>query len=440
MTSTYTNRLTYWLALLVLVAALPATGYATVYKRTEGKQLDNIVAIVNESVIVRSELDSRMQDLILQLRASNTPMPPVSAMEQQVLERLVVEELQLQLAETTGVHVDDEMLNQSVKRLAEANNLTITQLRDTLEKDGLTYAQFREQMRTEITLRQLRHRQIDNRVTVTEREIERELVRQARLGDDSEAEYLLYHILLAVPEAAAAEDLRAARKRTDEVLASLREGANFQETAIAVSQGQNALEGGSLGWRKLSEIPSLFVDIVADMSPGDIGGPIRSPSGFHIIQLAEARGEEQRMIVQTHARHILLHTDQMNSSAKVQQRLLQIRNRLLAGEDFEVLARGHSQDRGSASKGGDLGWSSPGDLVPAFEEALAQLQLNDISKPFETRYGWHIAQVLERRDYDNTEDFKRSQAREQLRKRKIEEETGLWLRRLRDEAYVELRL
>ncbi|WJW75907.1 peptidylprolyl isomerase [Thiohalobacter sp. IOR34] len=400
--------------------------------------LNRIVAVVNDDVVLESELQHKLELVREQLRERATQLPPEDQLRKQVLERLILDKLQLQLAERSNIKIDDEALNASLRNIARSNGMTLDEFRRVLEEDGQSYAAFREALRNQLRISRLRQQLIGNRVNVSEQEVDNLLANEAAWGDQSR-QYHIAHILIASPEAASPDQLREVRQRAESVLRKLRQGADFAKLAVAYSNGQRALEGGDLGWRKPSQLPSLFADRIRDMKPGEVSDLIRSSSGFHIIKLIEVRGDDRRVITQTHVRHILLRPDAMHSEAEVRQRLEQLKERIENGDDFDTLCRSHSQDKVSAAKGGDLGWVGPGELVPRFEEAMRKLQPGEISEPIKTRYGWHLIQVLERRSHDSTADLRRARAREIIRKRKTEEELQLWLRRLRDEAYVEYR-
>ena len=399
---------------------------------------NRIVAVVNDGVVLQSQLDRRTAQVRRQLEEKDTQLPPDDILRKQVLERLIVEAIQLQLAESSSIRVEDELVNANLRRMAEANNMDLTQFRQALLADGFSYADFREEVRNQLIVARLRAQQVENRIQVSDQEIDNLLTSADSMTDNRE--YLLSHILVATPEAASPEQIKAARAKAEDILARLRAGADFQQLAVAESDGQMALEGGNVGWRKAGQLPTLFADVVKSLSKGETSEPVRSASGFHIVRLDDIRGEERHVITQTHARHILIRPDELVSSTDARIRLEQLKSRIEGGDDFETLARAHSQDTVSAARGGDLGWSNPGDMVPQFEEEMSRLAPGEISAPFETRFGWHIVQVLERREHDSTDEFKRAQAREQIRNRKILEETGIWLRRLRDESYVEYRL
>ena len=402
------------------------------------QMLNRIVAVVNDDVVLESELNSKLQIVREQLAAQNTQLPPDDVLRQQVLERVILDQLQLQLALRNNIQVDDETLNASLRNIAQQNNMDLDQFRATLEREGHSFAAFREEIRSQIIISRLHQQMVGNRINVTEQEIDNLLDNEKAWGG-SEREYHLGHILIAVPDGATPETIREAQTKAEGVVQRLREGADFAATAVSVSSGQTALEGGDLGWRKAGQLPTLLVEIVHDLQTGQITDPIRAAGGFHIVKLIDQRGDGRHVITQTHARHILLQPDELMSVTEVRLRLEQLRERIIGGEDFAALARSHSKDKLSASKGGDLGWVNPGDLVPRFEEAMNNLRPGEISPVVESRFGFHIIEVLDRRDYDSTDEFKRNQARELIRKRKIDEELALWRRRLRDEAYVEYR-
>lgn len=426
----------FFLFLLLLTAALSITAPSAADQR---QVADKIVAVVNDDVITRTELDSRLRAVKEQLKAQPSPLPPDSVLERQILDRMITASLQLQLADRNGIRVDDDTLNRTIERIAEDNKLSLAEFRNVLEKDGYEFASFREDIRREILINRVQQRQVNDRITISEQEIDNFLKAQ-RLAGNNGREYHLAHILVAVPDAASSERIQTARQRADEIMEKLRAGANFQETAIALSDGQQALKGGDLGWRRLEELPTLFEDPIAQMKVGDVNGPIRSPSGFHIIKLLEQRDGERHIVTQTHARHILIRTDELTGDNAAQEKLRDIRQRVISGGDFAEMAREYSNDTANAGNGGDLGWVAPGEMVPAFEKEMDKLASGEISQPFKTAFGWHIVQVLERRSHDNTDTYLRAQARDAIRQRKIEEELQSWTARLRDDAYIENRL
>jgi peptidyl-prolyl cis-trans isomerase SurA len=402
-------------------------------------ELDRIIAIVNDDVIMKSELEERLRTVEGQLQEQGTPMPPRSILEKQVLDRLILTKLQVQMANETGIRVDDETLNRTISNIAAENRVSLEEFRKILEADGYSYEKFREDIRGEILISRLRQRQVDNRVNVTEREVENFLATQEHQGE-IETEYRLRHILIALPDSPSARQRQEAEELAQKVWADLAAGGDFVQLAATYSDGPQALDGGDLGWRKAGQVPTLFADFVAGMNKGDISELIRSPGGFHIIKLDDVRDSEKVVVTQTHARHILIRPDELVKTEDAQLRLEQLRARIVGGDDFAELAKGHSQDTVSAAEGGDLGWTSPGDLDPDFEQVMNSLQPGETSQPFQTQFGWHIVQVLERREHDSTEDVKRAKAREAIRARKLDEARDSWLREMRDEAYVEYRL
>jgi peptidyl-prolyl cis-trans isomerase SurA len=428
----------------ILLCCLPVFSTATTAQTHAAKpvvqEIDHIVAVANDDVITHTELEKRMYMVKQQLQRRQAKLPPDDVLRKQILEQLIMERLQLQVAERVGIRVDDESINKVVSNIARENNLTMEQFREVLAREGYNFADFRENIKKDITLNQLRKRRVENRVTVTEQEVDNYLISTAN-RQGSNDEFHLAHILIAVPEAASPDQIQAAKQRAESILGRLRLGADFAQTAIAESNGQRALEGGDLGWRKAGQMPTLFGESVINMQVGQISDLIRSPSGFHIIKMLDRRSYEQRHTVQqTLARHILIRPNEVVSNAEARQRITRLYERILAGADFGQLARASSDDTGSAVEGGSLGWVNPGVMVPEFEEQMNQLQPGEISAPFESQFGWHIVQVMARRQHDDTQQFERMQARQLIGKRKTEDAVENWLRELRSEAYVEYRL
>ena len=425
---------------LAWLALISTTALSAIPERPQREELDRIVAVVNDDVILRSELEQYLRKIVTQLRARQTRLPPLDVLQRQALERMVLRRLQLQLAERTGIRVDDETLSRAIRNIARQNHMSIPELRSALQQDGIDYDSFREDIRQEIVLARLKQRQIDNRVQVSDQEVE-DFLERMKKQQRQDRLYNYSHILIALPEAPTPEQVQAARQKAEKVLAELRQGANFAHVAVSVSDGQKALEGGEQGWKSLDQLPTLFADVLARMQPGEVSDLIQSPSGFHILRLNEVKDKSQRHLVeQTLVRHILLRTSEVQSDAEAKLRLEQLRERIEGGEDFAALARAHSEDTLSAREGGNLGWVSPGDMIPAFEEQMNKLGKGELSQPFKTRFGWHLVQVLDRQTRDDTDKFLKAKAREILRERKAQEMTQQWLRRLRDEAYVEYRL
>lgn len=423
------TRQIIFVALLTFLVAAPAKAYG----------LDRIVAVVNEDVIVGSELAQEINMILAQIRDRGTQLPPQRIIERQVLERMIDKRLQAQAAERLGIKVDDATLARAISNIAQKNDMSLLELRDTLEAEGVSFAKFREDTRTQIVLARLRSQEVLNRITVTEREVERFLERNlGKLSQRSEVH--LQHLLIATPESAAPETIQRAKDKAERLVAELRAGADFAEIALLNSDGRQALEGGDLGWMKISQLPTVAADAASTLQPGEVSDPVRSISGFHIFGMIEYKGGSRRLIIQVRARHILIKTNEVVSDQDARTRLEQLRIRLVGGADFAAIARSHSDDTASAIKGGELGWISPGDTVPAFEEQLETLGPGEFSAAFRSPFGWHLVQVLERRNFDNTEQMFKTEAKESIRERKADEATELWLRRLRDEAYVEIQL
>ena len=403
------------------------------------QSLNSIVAVVNDDIIMSSELDTATRSVVKQLDEKGTPIPEKSVLEKEVLDKLIMESLQLQLAAANGITIDDSQLNAEIKALAENNDVSMTEFRDILERDGYSYQAFREDLRKQLTIMQVRRMMVASSIKVNDQEIDNLLATLKSSGQGG-VEYHLGHILIAIPEAASPGEIQASEARAENTLQRLRGGADFAEVALVTSDSQTALEGGDLGWRSLGQLPSMFLDTVKSMQVGDISDLIRSSGSFHIIKLLGKRGDERHFVEQTRARHILIKTDEVNTDEDVQTRIKQLELRLRSGEDFATLALANSQDTLSAAKGGDLGWVNQGDTVPEFEEAMNSLAPGEISKPVKSEFGWHLIQVQERRTHDSTEEYERTKVRDLIRAKKYEEELFLWLRRLRDESYVEYRI
>ncbi len=402
--------------------------------------LDRIVAVVEDDVILASELRDQVDALAGQLQARGSPLPPLYILQRQILERMILHSLQLQLAQKNGIQVDDETLRQALQELAARNNMDLESFRLAIEKQGMRYDRFVENLREEIMLNRLRANMVQSRIEVSEREILHFLETESQLDPSQAVEYHLGHILIATPEAASPETVQRAQRKAEQIAEELRQGLDFHQTAIAMSDGAQALKGGDLGWRTLDAVPTLFVEVVPHMKKGDVEGPLRSPSGFHILKLLDKKGAEKHMVTESHVRHILVKTNELIDDAEAKRRLLLIRQKMEQGEDFAALAEAYSDDTVSAVKGGDLGWITPEVVVPPFAEAMESLRPGEISEPVQTPFGWHIIQVLARKNRDDTLEYRKKQAREAIIRRKTEEETELWLRKLRQESYVEIHL
>ncbi len=401
---------------------------------------DRIVAVVNDEAITLNELNARLASVERQLRTQGTPLPPHQVLEKQVLERMIMDDIQLQYAKETSTHVDDDQLDAALQRIATANHLALPEFRAALQKDGVTWAKFREEIRDEMIISKLRERVVDSRVTVSDAEVNNYLASPEYAAGANE-ELNLSQILLRVPEQASPAQLASIHARAEQALAQIKRGDDFARVAASYSDAPDALSGGVIGFRPLNRLPDLYVNAAAKLQPGEVSGILRSPAGFHIIKLIARRGgaQEAKTVVETHARHILIKVNELVSDADAKRKLLDLRDRLEHGADFAELARLYSNDL-SAAKGGDLGWLYPGDTVPEFQRAMDALKVNEISQPVRTQYGWHLIQVLGRRVEPVSTERKRQLARQALRERKSDEAYEDWLREMRDRAYVEYRL
>ncbi len=423
--------------LLLITSALICINMTS--QAAEIVKIDRIVAIVDQTVVTEQELESRIRTVTAQLQKQGTELPAENILRKQILERLISDTLQLQYAAQSGLKVDDSQLDKTIERIAEQNQLTLTEFADALAKDGVSMGKFRADIRNEITIARLREREVDSRINVSESEIDNFLTTQAS-SNENQDEYEIAHILIRTPEEGATEDVQKAKAKVDEVIKALQAGTNFSKVSASFSDAPNALEGGSLGWKSSTQMPALFLDALKNMQVGTVSEVLRSPNGFHILKLISKRGGSSPLVIeQTHARHILIKLSEVTSENDGKKKIDLIKERLDNGEKFEVLARQFSED-GSASNGGDLGWVNPGDTVPLFEKAMNELKDGQISSTVRTPFGWHVIQVLERRKQDMSKEAARLKARQEIRKRKSEEAYQDWVRELRDRAFVELRL
>lgn len=407
--------------------------------QAEPVELDRIVAVVGDEVITMQELRSRLASVLAQLRKQGTPLPPEDVLERQMLERLITDRVQLQFAKETGIRVDDLQLDQAIGRIAAGNRMNLQQFREALQKDGIAFSRFREEIRDEIAMARLREREVESKLVISDGEIDNFLSNQ-QAGGASVEEYQLAHILLRAPESASPEQLQKLRARAEQAFKRARQGENFAELSAAFSDAPDALQGGGLGWRPLERMPTLYAEAVSKLKPGEVSDILRSPAGFHIVKLVAKRGSAvSAPVQQTKARHILIRVNEVVSEAEARRKLENLRERLAHGGDFAELARLYSQD-GSAAKGGDLGWLNPGDTVPEFEKAMDALKEGEVSAVVQSPFGMHLIQVQERRQRDMSEERKRLDARQALRERKLDDAYQDWLRQLRDRAYVENRL
>jgi peptidyl-prolyl cis-trans isomerase SurA len=401
--------------------------------------VDRIVAVVNKEVITYSELNEAVGMAQRQLSRQGTPAPERPVLERQMLERLILDKAQLQVARETGLRIDEVQIDRAVERIAQTNKLTLADFRKALEQDGVAFDAFRNDVRQQMVMARLREREVDNKVQVTESEVD--LFLEQMKSRPANAEYNIAHILVRVPEQASPERIKEARTRAEAALADASSGSSFARVAASYSDAPDALQGGALGWRSHERLPELFANALASMQPGDVSQILRSPAGFHILKLNEKRGAGgEAAVVQSRIRHILIRTNEMVSEADARRKLLDLRQRIVSGgADFGELARANSDD-GTAARGGELDWVFPGDTVPEFEQAYEQLKVGEVSQPVRTPFGYHLIQVLERRSGDASVERKRLQARQAIRDRKAEEAYTEWLRQLRDQTYVELRL
>ena len=404
----------------------------------EPLEADSIVAVVADEVITAYELRNRLASALKQLQKQGTPLPPQDVLERQMLERLIMDRVQLQYAKESGLKIDDTQLDQAIGRISANNKMTPQQFRQVLEKDGIAYAKFREEIRGEMTMARLREREVDSKLVISDGEIDNHLANQAVTG--STEEYQLAHILLRAPESASPEQLQKLRLRGEQALKRARAGENFAELAAAFSDAPEALQGGDIGWRPLDRMPGLYADVARKLGVGEVSDLLRSSAGFHVVKLLSKRGgSAAASIQQTHARHILIRVNEVVSEAEARRKLENVRERIVNGVDFAEQARLYSQD-GSAAKGGDLGWLNPGDTVPEFERAMDILKDNELSPVVQSPFGMHLIQVTERRQRDVSAERQRGVARQAIRERKLDEAYQDWLRQLRDRTYVENRL
>ena len=426
------------LGLIYLVLASTTAGADELSDK--GEFLDGIVAIVNEGVVLKSQLDLQIDAITERARTESMQLPPRDIIEEQVLEQLIVEEIQMQRASRIGIQISDQQLNQTMARLAAQNNIPFEQLPQVLAAEGIDYGAYRRELRKQLTLDQLRQIDVIGRISVAPREIEACL---EDLDDNVvvNSEYNLSHILISVSEGATADEFAAAEKEANEVYDQLVAGADFAEMAVRHSDSQTNLEGGALGWRKGDQLPTLFADVVAPLESGQFSRPVRAVSGYHIVKINEMRGASQRSEVnQMKVRHILVTPNEIIDDDTAKQKIDDAREQIMEGSDFGEVAKLVSDDPGSVNEGGEMGWTDPGTFVPEFEEIANNLELGVVSEPFRSRFGWHILEVMDRRVYDNTKEMKERNCVERIRNSKLADESELWVRRIRDEAYVEKRI
>jgi peptidyl-prolyl cis-trans isomerase SurA len=427
---------------LILITFSALTCVATVFAAeplsNNGILLDRVVAVVNEGILLQSQLSERTQMVSQQIRAQSAQMPPRDVLAGQVLEQLIVQEVQLQRARRLGIRVSDGILNSRLSQVAQRNGMSLSELPAAMAAQGIDYNLFREDMREEMMLDSLHQRDVVAKITVSDKEIQRYLEREES-NAGVQIDYELSQILASIPVSARQEDVDAAEAKINSIYDQLVNDGDFSELARELSDGQNALNGGALGWRKGAQLPPAFFDVVRDLDPGQYAAPVRSSSGFHILKVNDIRGAEQIIVLQTHLRHVLMQPDQIMDDRVVEQKLSQLRKRIMEGDDFGDVARLESADPGTATQGGDLGWTSAGTFPPDFEAMIDQLVPGEISEPFRSDFGWHIVLLEDRKERDTTEEVKRERAITAIRASKQEQETEIWLRQIRDEAYVEIR-
>ncbi|WP_339799306.1 peptidylprolyl isomerase [uncultured Marinobacter sp.] len=421
----------YFMALLALLLVVPVA-------QAERQLLDRVIAIVDDGVILKSELDARVNTITSRLQGQGTGLPPRQVLEERVLDQLITESIQLQMADNMGMRLSDNELNETLVRIAQGNNMTLDQFERQLEAEGVSYQEAREQIRREVLASRVQQRQVDGRIRVTDREVENYLEQMA--GNTDNTEYRFAHILVAVDNFADQQEVNEARAKAERLRQEIADGRDFQSVAVAESDASNALDGGDMGWRSQGQLPSLVSDVVPDLPIGEPSEVLQSGSGFHLVSVQERRGGEERSVVeQSRVRHILIRTTEVMTDERAERQINDIFAQLQDGVDFAALAREFSNDPGSASEGGALGWVSPGQMVPEFEETMTNADVGEISRPFRSQFGWHILEVEDRRQRDISSQVRDGEARQALYRRKFEIELQNWLREIRDEAYVEIK-
>ena len=419
----------------VLIALTMAPGFSAAQTRAK-TPIDSIVALVEEDVILRSELDVAMAGIIERVRATGEAMPPMHLLERQVLERLIIRELQVQRALQTGIRVSDADIDQALTTLAQQNNMTVQQMRQVIEGDGEDFAEFRRNIGEEIMTERLRQRIVNSMDPVTDTEIDILLASEDLAG----GEYNVSHILISLPEGSTPQQISATQAEADDLHQRLLDGLDFASAAISYSDSQEALEGGLVGWRDLNSVPAFFADAVRDLKPGQISEPIRSPAGFHILRVNDYREQRQVMVKEYHARHIMVEINELATPRVAMDQIIEVKQKLDSGEDFAELARAYSDDPTTANLGGDMGWFPPEAYGDRVYQTLLALGPGETSEPFQTMGGWHIMELLETRETDRTEEAIRSEARDKIRMQRADQEIETVLRQFRDEAFVEIRL
>ena len=423
--------------MLLLGGLLAASQFS--FAQSNAVSLDRVVAIVDKDVVLESELNDRKASILERLQGQYQQLPPEDILNKQILDQLILERIELAMAERYEIKVDEPEIDEAIGRILQKNQITMAQLEADLQRQGLTLDGLRKQMRNELTISHLQQGIVNSRIKVTDQDINNFLASSDGKYATS-PDFHIGHILIAVPGSADADTIAAAEKQANDIYQKLQSGSEFSQMAITYSNDQAALQGGDIGWRKLAQLPELFGNQMANLAVGQVSKPFRSGAGFHILKNIEQRGGGEQLVEQTHARHILIKTSEIMDDAQARQKLLDIKARIEKGEDFAKLARDNSEDTGSMLSGGDLGWATPGMFVPEFEEAMRNTAIGGITRPFKSQFGWHILQVLERRKEDMSDKMKRNQAANVLRSRRFDEEFQLWLTQIREEAYVEIKL
>jgi peptidyl-prolyl cis-trans isomerase SurA len=431
------NKSTILINFLFILISLSFSLISSGKSENNIKKLDRIVAIVDKEVITEKELEEKLITVINNLKNQKVDLPPENTLKKQVIERMIINSLQIQLASETGIKVSDNQIDKTIDRIAEKNKLNITDFKKMIEKDGTPFYKFKESIKNEITISQLKEREIDSKILITDGEIDNYLSAQK---NESSEEFEVAHILIKIPEDASPEKLEKIKNKAEDAAKSIQNGKSFSQVSATFSDASNALEGGLMGIKKSNELPTLFLDALKKLDVGKISPILRSPSGFHILKLISRKGGETNLIVdQSHVRHILIKFSEINPENEIKKRLLALKERIENGTKFEELARQYSEDP-SASNGGDLGWINPGDTVPEFEKTISALKINEVSDPIKTPFGFHLIQVLERRSQDISKDATRIKARQEIKMRKSEEAYESWIQELRDKSFVEIHL
>ncbi|WP_250655351.1 peptidylprolyl isomerase [Alkalimarinus coralli] len=426
------NILFRCLTLTMLFLLTLSTAYGKV------KPLDHVLVIVDDDIVMVSELEARIKTITARLKAQGTALPPASVMSERVLDQLILESIQLQMAERNGLRVDDNQLNETMQNIAKRNGYTLDEFQEEIKSEGVTYNEAREQIRRELLISRLQQRQVDRKVRVTDKEVETFLA-SSEGKRRTATEYYLGHILVSISDPANPVIVEEARKRAEGIVAELNNGADFKQTAVAKSDGRNALQGGVIGWRKENEVPSIAADIIQTLKVGKPSELLRTPSGFHIMSVLDKRGGKEQLVKQFNVRHILIKPSEVRTEQEAKTIIEQLRERIISGDDFAAIAKAHSEDPVSAISGGDLEWVSPGEMVPAFDDIMQHSKVGEISEPFLSDFGWHILQVQDTRMEDLGNRIQANQARRVIHRRKYDEELTLWLREIREEAFIEFK-